>query len=262
VPGYRRRVARQSAGESVLSRHLRVLDAFDAHRPFLTLSELAEGSGLARSTAHRLLAELEAAGLVERWPDRTYRLGARLYELAARSPGALGLREQARPFLLQVQARVRQHTQLAVLAGTDVLYIERFSAKESAINHTILGGRTPAHASAFGLAMLAHAPQEAVRAVIAAGFHRYTERTIRSAGELRATLRRVRAEGHAVTPGHIHPASAGIAVPVLGPHGAVYAAVGVIVPNDGASPLPHVRLLREAAAAITLAQERAIRGDE
>jgi len=256
-------VARGSAGETSLQKHLRVLHAFDAKAPYLTLTEIADRAGLARSTAHRLLGELEREGLVERWPDRTYRLGVRLYELASRTPGALGLRETARPFLIGVQSAVRQHTQLAVLAGIDVLYIERFSARESAINHTILGGRTPVHASSFGLAMLAHAPGETVDAVVAAGFvPSFTDRTIRAEAELRATLRRIRSDGFVVLEGHIHPASTGIAVPVYGPHGAVYAAIGVIVPNDGSSPLPHIELLRTASAGITKALERAAAGGE
>ncbi len=254
-------MARGSGGESALQKHLRVLHAFDAKVPYLTLTEIAERSGLPKSSVHRLLAELEREGIVERWPDRTYRLGVRLYELASRTPGALGLRETARPFLVQVKSVVHQHTLLAVLAGTDVLYIERFSARDSAINHTIVGGRTPAYASGFGLAMLAHAPAETVRAVVAAGFRPFTERTIRSEAELRATLRRVGANGFVALDGHIHPDSTAIAVPVYGPHGAVYASVGVIVPNDGASPLPLVELLRTASDGITLALERAAAGE-
>ncbi len=169
-------VDRGSAGGTALQKHLRVLHALAAAVPTLPLTEIADRAGLAKSSAHRLLAELEREGLVERWPDRSYRLGVRLYELASRTPGALGLRETARPFLIQVQSAVRQHTQLAVLAGADVLYIERFSARESAINHTIIGGRTPAHVSSFGLAMLAHAPAEVVEAVIAGGLHPFTDR--------------------------------------------------------------------------------------
>lgn len=247
-------MARGSDGESVLHKHLRVLGAFETRHPYLTLGEIAERAGLPRSTTHRLLAELEREGLVERWhEERTYRLGVRLYELASRAPGALGLRETARPFLAHVHAVVRQHAQLGILAGTDVLYIERFSARDSAINHTIVGGRTPLHASCLGLSMLAHADAGVVDAVIASGMHVYTDRTIATPEALRRELARVRANGYSVTDGHIHRESRGIGVPVFGPHGRVYAAIGVVVPNDGTSPLPHIEILREAASGITRA---------
>ena len=79
-------MARGSAGESVLHRHLRVLESFDAWHPFLTLTEIAEAAGIPPSSAHRLIAELEREGLLERLPDRTYRLGVRLANSHSRTP--------------------------------------------------------------------------------------------------------------------------------------------------------------------------------
>lgn len=212
-------MARGSAGESVLHRHLRVLESFDAWHPFLTLSEIADAAAIPRSSAHRLIAELEHEGLLERLPDRTYRLGVRLWEFASRTPGAVGLREIARPWLGAVHERVRQHTQLGVLSGHDVLFIDRMSTRDAVVNATLIGGRIPLHASSSGLVLLAHADPSLVAEVIAEGLRVYTERTIRTGPELRARLRKVRDDGYAVTEGHIHPESRGIAVPIIGPGG-------------------------------------------
>ena len=246
-------MARGSDGESVLHKHLRVLQAFDALRPFLTLTEIADASGLALSTTHRLVAELEREGLLERMPDRTYRLGVRLWEFASRTPGARGLRELARPWLGAVPARVRPHAQLGVLSGRDVLFIERMSTRDAVLNATLIGGRIPLPASSSGLVLLAHASPELVDEVVAADWPAYTSTTIRGGDALRAKLRHVRADGFAVADGYIHPESRGIAVPVIGPHGAVYAAISVVVANDGSSPQPAIELLTVAAAGITRA---------
>lgn len=250
-------MARGSAGESVLHKHLRVLQAFDALRPFLTLTEIADASGLALSTAHRLVAELEREGLLERMPDRTYRLGVRLWEFASRTPGALGLRELARPWLGAVHARIRQHTQLGVLAGRDVLFIERMSTRDAVLNATLIGGRIPLPVSSSGLVLLAHASPALIDDVIAHDWPAYTPTTLRGGEALRAKLRHVLADGFAVTDGYIHTESRGIAVPVRGPHGAVYAAISVVVANDGTSPQPAIELLTVAAAGITRALEEA-----
>jgi DNA-binding IclR family transcriptional regulator len=250
-------MARGSAGESVLHKHLRVLQAFDSLRPFLTLTEIADAAGMPLSTTHRLVAELEREGLLERMPDRTYRLGVRLWEFASRTPGALGLRELARPWLAAVHARVRQHTQLGVLSGRDVLFIERLSTRDAVLNATLIGGRTPLPVSSSGLVLLAHAAPQLVDSVIAAGWPAYTDATIRGGEALRAKLRRVRADGFAVADGYIHTESRGIAVPVMGPHGVVYAAIGVVVANDSASPQAAIELLTMAAAGITHALEEA-----
>jgi DNA-binding IclR family transcriptional regulator len=250
-------MARGSAGESALHKHLRVLEAFDARHPFRTLSEIADAAALAPSTAHRLVAELEREGLVERLPDRTYRLGVRLWEFASRTPGALGLRELARPWLAAVHARVRQHTQLGVLTGRDVLFVERMSMRDAVVNATLIGGRIPLPLSSSGLVLLAHADPSLVDDVVAAGWPLHTRHTLRDEGELRAALRRVHADGFAVAEGFIHEESRGIAVPVFGPHGAVYAAMGVVVANDGASPQAAVELLTMAAAGVREALEHA-----
>jgi len=250
-------MARGSGGESVLHKHLRVLDAFDALHPFRTLTEIADAAGLAISTAHRLVGELEREGLLERSPDRTYRLGVRLWEYASRTPGALGLRELARPWLGAVHSRVRQHTQLGVLSGRDVLFIERMSTRDAVVNATLIGGRIPLPISSSGLVLLAHADPALVDEVIAAGWPRHTAHTIRDGRELRAKLRHVRADGFAVTPGHIYEQSRGIAVPVMGPHGVVYAAMGVVVANDDAPIQPIVEVLTIAAAGITRDLEQA-----
>lgn len=243
-------MARRSNGESALHKHLRVLETFDAWRPFLTLAEIATSAGLPRSTAHRLVAELEREGLVERLPDRTYRLGVRLWEFASRTPGAVGLREIAHPWLAAVHARVREHIQLAVRRGTDVLYIDRLSTRHAVINATVIGGRMPMHASASGLAILAYSPPVLIDDVVRAGLRVYTDQTIRSASALRAALERARRDGYAVADGHVHPESRGISVPILGPDGTAYAAVALVVPCDETHPGANAELLRRAAAGI------------
>lgn len=250
-------MARASAGESVLHKHLRVLGAFEAAVPFLTLTEIADRAGLAPSTAHRIVAELEGEGLLERLPDRTYRLGVRLWELACRTPGALGLREIARPHLQAVHARVRQHAQLAVLSGTEALFLDRLSARNAVVNATLIGGRTPLHASSSGLVLLAHSGQSVVDEVLAAPLRRYTAHTIATERDLHTRLRRVRADGWAVCDGHIHEESRGIAVPVYGAHHDVIAAIGVVVANDDTSPLPYIELLTAAAHEISVAMRAA-----
>ncbi len=246
-------MARGSDGESVLHKHLRVLESFDALRPFLTLSEIADAAGLAPSTAHRLVGELEREGLLERLPDRTYRLGVRLWEFASQTPGALGLREVARPWMNAVHARVGQHTQLGVLSGTDVLFIERMSTRDAVVNATIIGGRLPLPLSSSGMVLLAHADGEVVDDVIRAGWVPPTPRAIRDGDELRSRLRDVRAQGFAVMDGHIYEGSRGIAVPVHGPGTSVYAALGVVVPVTDASPTAVIELLVIAAARISRA---------
>lgn len=246
-------MARASAGRSTLSRQLQLLDAFSIDAPFLTLSELSRRSGLPVGSTHALLADLEEQGLVERGSDRTYRLGIRLWELACRTPGALGLREIAMPHLHEVHGAIRQHVQLGILSGADVLFLERLSSRDAVVNATIIGGRLPLHASATGLVLLAEADAATRDGVLAGPLRALTEHTISDPGTLRRMLHRVRTQRFAVTDGHIHPSARGIAVPVTGAAGETIAAVGAVVPNDDAPWMPLVESLRLAAERISAA---------
>ncbi|CCH74020.1 hypothetical protein BN11_3650003 [Nostocoides australiense Ben110] len=117
--------------------------------------------------------------MLERLPDGTFRLGIRLWEFASRTPDALGLLEVARPWMQAVQDRIRQHTQLGVLSGRDVLFIERISDPAAVVNATRIGGRLALPLSSSGLVLLAHADANLVDRVIQAGWPRPTSKALR-----------------------------------------------------------------------------------
>ncbi|MEV7649409.1 IclR family transcriptional regulator [Arthrobacter sp. NPDC089319] len=244
-------MAKSSAGRSALSRIMQILAAFDVDAVFLTVSQLSVRSGLALATTHRLVAEMEQFGLLERQPDKTYRLGVRLWEIACRTPGALGLREIAKPYLQEVQSRVRQHTQLGILEGHEVLFLERLSARDAVVNVTLVGGRLPLHASSSGLVLLAHSDNGFQDELLAGDLFRYTDQTVQSPEDLRGLLQQIRRDGYACGRGYIHPEARGIAVPIRGVNDVVVAAVSVVVPNDDAPVTGFVRLLQAAAQAIS-----------
>lgn len=236
---------------SVLARQLRILDAFDAGTAFLSLSEIADRSGLPMTTTHRLVAELVEERMLERLPDRSYQLGLRLWELAARTPRAMGLREIAAPMLRWVHGQVRQHAQLGVEGGHDVVYLERLSQPNAVVNATIVGGRLNLAASAIGHVLLADRPTSFLDEVIGSGIRRYTDKTPQTLDELLEVIDRVREVGYAVAEGFIHPAARGMAAPIYGADGRVLAGLGVVVPSGGPVDMRIVEWLRNAARAVS-----------
>ena len=219
-------------GESVLSRVVRVLEAFTPVDTTLRVTDVAARTGLHVATASRLVAEMVTHGLLTREPDRSVRVGVRLWELASRASPVLSLRQAAMPFLEDLHAVIGHHVQLGVLAETEVLFVERLSAPNAVINYTRIAGRLPLHASSSGLVLLAHAPAELQERVLAGPLRRYTANTITTPRALRAALAAVRRDGYAYTPGHIHEDALGIAVPVRDGRRTVVAAIAAIVPNE------------------------------
>lgn len=248
-------MANSSSGDSVTDRLIRVLETFTPTRTVQTAADIGRHAGLPASSAHRIVGELVDAGMLERDDDRRIRIGMRLWELATRSSHALRLRQAALPSMERVQARVREHTQLAILEQDEALFLERLSSPDSGSNVTRVAGRLPLHASSSGLVLLAYADRALQERILAGDLAPVSGETITDAATLRRKLAEVRAVGHARAPGYIETVSTGVAVPVHDETGDVAAALSVVLRREDAIE-PALRELLIAARDI----ERALGG--
>lgn len=239
-------MANSDSGDSVTERLVRVLETFTPTRTVQTAAEIGRRTGLPPSTAHRIVGDLIVAGLLERDDDRRVRIGLRLWELATRSSHALRLRQLAMPAMERVQARIREHTQLAILEQDEALFLERLSGPESGSNVTRIAGRLPVHASSSGLVLLAFGGHDLQKRILAGKLTRVAPETITDPALLRRKLAEVRRLGHAVAPGYIESIATGVAVPVRDETGAVIAALSVVLPRDAPVDPALVELHRAA----------------
>lgn len=244
---------RPGATGPVLGRALRLLAAFGPTRPLMTLSQIARQAGLPPSTAHRLLGELVAWGALERDTDGCYRIGLRLWELAALAPRGTGLRERALPFLEDLSQITRENVQLAVREGAEVVFIERIAGSGAVPVFTRVGGRFALTATGVGLVLLAHAPAEVQDEVLAAPIERYTPKTITDPGALRRMLADVRTNGFSISDRQVTMDSLSVGAPVHDVRGQVIAAVSLVVHHGSASPHALTPLVRTSARAISRA---------
>jgi len=243
----------------VLSRVVRVFEAFDPDNPTLRVTDIARRTGLPLATASRLVEELVGHGWLSRDEHRRVGIGVRMWELAFRASPALGLREAAMPFLEDLHAVVGHHAQLAVPADGEALFVERLSAPGAVVNVTRIAGRLPPHASSAGLVLLAFGPVTVQERVLAGSLRRYTRYTVLDPNGLRTLLADVRREDHAFCPGFIDEHATGIAAPVRDAAGVVVAALSVIVPNDDNARMA-IPVLRAAARGASRALGREARG--
>lgn len=252
-------MAKSSGGQSALSRAVRILEAFEPSRSELTLTQIAARTAMPMATVHGIVAELADLGLLER-RGRELILGVRLWEIAVRAPGVFGLRETALPYLEQVRDRLKQHAQLGILQGAEVLYLERLSAPESAINFTAVGGRIPWFATSSGLVLVADAEPAEQNRILALPRPRFSVEPQEGNEALRARLSQTRQQGHAVTRGYIHQDSTAVAVPVRGPYGQAVASLAVVVPTEGFQLEPTLGVLAPAARAVSAELKKSFAG--
>ena len=224
------------SGRTVTSRVLSVLDAFTDQRRSLTLSEIGRRAGIPIATAHRLVGELVSWGALERDPNGRYQIGLRLWEVGALAPRGLGIRDVAMPFLEDLWAATHHHVQLAVLDGTDVVYVERLGGRDLAAVRGRVGGRWPAHTTGVGLVLLAFAGEPVQRRYLSQPLATFTPLTITDARLLRGTLAGVRQKGYAVSDRQVTMDAVSVAAPVRDGGGEVVAAVAVVVPATHREP--------------------------
>ncbi len=175
---------------------LRVLDLLAAHGP-LQLSEIARTLGIAKSTVHRICAVLQQRAWIVRTPDGGLDLGIRALRLGSRSaelPLVTAFHSVASDFLTAHDETLA----LAVLDGSESLYLALEETSHPVRLTTHVGSKTPAFASASGRVVLANLPPEAVDRLFAGRpLVTPTGRRLNGVVELHEILERIRIDGYA-----------------------------------------------------------------
>src|SRR6202167_736984 len=154
-----------------LERGLAILGCFTPQRPVLGIADIADELGMSRSTTHRYVITLVALGYLEQGASRKYRLGLRVTDLGMSALNSTGLREHSHLYLQELRQRSSYTVSLAVLDGSDILYIDRvrsFRRGQDTIDLDLQpGSRLPAYCTAMGKLLLAYLPEPEQRDLFA-----------------------------------------------------------------------------------------------
>ncbi|MDQ6819194.1 MAG: IclR family transcriptional regulator [Actinomycetota bacterium] len=224
-----------------MTRALAIIDALAESDQGLGVNELARRIGVNPSTASRLLATLEQAGIVERASGGPYRLGLRLLALSDRVLAQLDVREQARPWLSWLVEQTGETATLSVPGGAEAITVDFVPSSSTVVSMARVGRPSVPHATAAGKVMLAFGPSHEVQGQELTA---YTERTITDPAALERELEQVREEGIAEAVGEREPDLSALAAPVLARGGGLVAIVGLQGPR-ARLPAAKLRALRE-----------------
>lgn len=212
---------------------LRILLMFES-RKTIRVAEVAREFGIAKSTAHRLLAMLEHHHYVRR-SDRTraYDLGPALLEIGLHRSSSFDLREVARPYLESLRDQTGESCGLLVLDGTEAVMVDFAPATHPVRVVEKIGDRAPAHLTAAGKALLADLDSHELAALYPIGrLKTVTPMSLPTTKDLERELEAVRRHGVATNMEESGPGVVGIAAPVRGPRGRVIAAVLLALPTS------------------------------
>jgi DNA-binding IclR family transcriptional regulator len=235
-----------------VDRVVTVLETLAESGEGLRVSELAATLGVHKATASRLLATLGARGLLDRDQNGRYRLGPAFLRFAAVALTGLEMVSQARPDLEALCARTGETVNLAILEGTEVVYVDQVTGDHAIVAGNWVGRRSPAHCSSSGKVMLAFGDEAVRERVLRGRLERRTGHTVTDPARMRALLEEVRRRGYARSVSELEDGLHTVAAPVFAA-GELAGAVSVSGPSFRlpARDLPQLgRLAIDAGVAI------------
>lgn len=219
----------------------------------VSLADITHDIDLPKASLHRMLASLEAGGLVIREPGQknAYVIGPRLAQLGLGVMMQSGARRLRHAILGRLVADLGETCNLTMLHETEVLYLDRMEAPWPLRLDLKPGSHVPAYCSASGKLLLAMLPREERAAFVRAiQLQRFTPNTLTDPALLESELDRIGHKGIAVDNEEFVVGIACVAAPVRNEQGECIAAIAVHAPVSRtplSRALEFVPRLQEAA---------------
>ncbi len=246
--------ARERTGIQSIERAFAILEEVARHREGIGLAELAKRVGLHSSTAFHLIRTMAQLGYVSQPRDsKRYRIGRRLFTLAAGALDEVELVSIATPILESLTTETGESSHFAIRSGEDIVVVAKTAGSGMFQLVDRSGAVRPGHATALGKVLLAalSAP-ELERYLQGRELRPFTAKTIVERAPLERELDEVRRNGIAFDDGEFDPEVRCVAVPVRDFAGRVTGAIGISGPIWRLS----LQALQEKSARVREAAER------
>lgn len=216
-----------------LARGLTILTAFSDDRPSLGITDLSRISGLHKTTVFRLVSTLVELGYLHQTEHQKYQLSPRVLSLGHSYLQGLDLKNLAHPLLRALQARCSETVNMAVLDGTELVYIERLKTSQIVNINLHVGSRLSLYNTSMGRVLVGFQPAEWIEKYVRDQARRSPELDYfqRRGKKLKRILALTVEKGYAINDEELVAGLRSIAAPVFSAEGRVAAAVNIAVPS-------------------------------
>ncbi len=216
----------------------RVLRAFDGRRPNLSLSQIAEETGLDMSAAQRFTHTLSKLGYLGKNPDtKRFELTVKALDFGYHYTRASGFVERGMPYLLHLSKATEETVNLTVLDDTDIVFVSRFMSRHVLNNDVITGTRLPAYCTAPGIAILSGLAEDVAHSILErSDLYPFTPHTTWAIDALKTKLQVSATKGYATAFEEYFHGDLSIAAPVLDAKGTPYGAINIAVSRSRYTP--------------------------
>lgn len=196
-----------------------------------SVTEIAAGLGVHKSTAFRLLATLEVHRLVEQINDRgRYRLGVGNLRLAGATTARLDVVSEARPITRQLASETGETVNITVRSEESALYLDQVAGSSALQSHNWVGQRIPLHATSNGKVLISELSEAELGAALP-HLPPFTGHTITSRQALHEELSEVRRLGYALAVDELEVGLTAVAAPIRSHHGDIIASMSISGPT-------------------------------
>ncbi|WP_028022062.1 IclR family transcriptional regulator [Enterovibrio calviensis] len=219
-------------GDTPTLRLFSLLEIIARKDEFFSLQDLTEETNIPKPSLHRMLQQLESAGIIQRDGDeRHYGSGARLRHLAEDVLLNSTTHSARHQVLNQLRDEVGESCNLTSLSGGEVIYVDRVETEAPLRFHLHPGSKVPVHCSATGKLFLANmAPSQRRRLLSNAELTAFTEKTIIDMPSLEKELENVKMCGYGIDNEEFLPGLLCVAVLVPSKRGRSNLAVAIQAP--------------------------------
>lgn len=181
-----------------VDRALQLLEILAEHPTGMQPKEIEEVLELNKVTVHRLLATLENRGFIERMGN-AYVIGLKLVELSSMKLSNVELKTEAAPYLRELVTRLGLPVQMAILEGTEAIFIDKIESRNSFRMYSQIGKRIPLYASGVGKVLLLQTSDEEIRQKLeTVEFTAFTPKTLTNVEAVIEAVKVARKKGYAI----------------------------------------------------------------
>jgi IclR family transcriptional regulator, pca regulon regulatory protein len=216
----------------------RVLRAFDGTRQYLSLSEIAEETGLDLSAAQRFTHTLSKLGYLNKQPDtKRFELTVKVLDFGYHYARASSLVERGMPYLMHLSKTTEETVNLTVLDDIDIVFVSRFMSRHVLNNDVIVGTRLPAYCTAPGIAILSRLSRQDAHSILArSNLRPFTPQTTWKMDDLLTKLDRSEAQGYGTAFEEYFYGDLSLAAAILDTRGTPIAALNIAVSRSRYTP--------------------------
>ena len=209
------------------ARGLGVIRAFGPRAKTMTLTEVAQKTGLTRAGARRILLTLQTLGYVS-LDGRSFSLTPRVLDLGYSYLSSMPLWDVAQPIMEDLVDRVHESVSASVLDGAEIVYVLRVPTHRIMTIGLSIGSRLPAYCTSMGRVLLGTLPEETLERTLAATkLVAVTRHTVTDAKQLKKLIAADAKRGWSLVDQELEEGLRSISVPLRDSAGHVIAAMNI-----------------------------------